>query len=441
MSENPIFNPERIKIGAGKFTAGKIVFGGFFGDEGKGKIVDITCSDYKKNGYKILSIRGQGSGNAGHTVEVNGKKMFFHYLTSAGMEADIMLLGAGMLIDPVRLLDEIKQLPENKQAIVLIDERAMLCCDLDRKLDEWIENETRSTGKRTIGTTKSGVGPATALRALRQHPTFADVKSCKSKEDLYKIIMNRPLVPMRIMSSMTMEYAGKLFEAVNQLSIVNGLEIISNCREEGYAVLLEVSQAVLLDPLFGNGGHFVTSTPTTDIGAAAGAGLKLDDFPEGSTMVLKAYSSKVGGGPFPTKFKEDEAAIADVIYRIVGECGVTTGRKRDLGWFDAVGVRHSLMLSNCREIAINCMDLIPKLAKATDKIKVCYAYRKKETDEVTYMWPYDLSKYEPLYIELSMTEKTDEQIIDDYIHLVSTVIGRKIDYIGLGPGREDIRKL
>ena len=423
------------------FDTGKIVFGGFFGDEGKGKIVDITCADYKKRGMKILSIRGQGSGNAGHTVEVDGVKRDFHYLTSAGLEADIMLLGAGMLIDPIRVLKEAEKLPEEKRSILMIDERATVCCDLDRNMDAWLESERAGSGGKVVGTTKSGVGPATAVRAQRDHVTFADALECVDADELYDILINRPGTPLKVLATMTKSYSAELYEAIHKLNIVSSADVITKCRNEGYAVLLEVSQAVLLDPLFGNGGHFVTSTPCTDIGAAAFAGLTLDDFSEGSTMVLKAYASKVGGGPFPTMFEKYESAIADIIYDIVGECGVTTGRKRNLGWFDGVGVRASIMRTNCKEICINCMDVIPKLATATDTLKVCWGYRDMTTGKVTYTWPYNLSKYKPLYIEMDVIGKSDSQIITEYRQLISSVIGREINWVGMGPSREDLIKV
>lgn len=439
MSE-AVFDPNKVHNKA-TFNTGKIVFGGLFGDEGKGKIVDITCADYKKRGKKILSIRGQGSGNAGHTVEVNGKKYDFHYLTSAGLEADIMLLGAGMLIDPIRVLKEAEKLPEDRRSIIMIDERATVCCDLDRSMDAWLENQRADCGGKIVGTTKSGVGPAAAVRSQRDHVTFADALECADADELYDKLINRPGTPLCVLATMTRKYAAELFDAIHKLNIVNSADVIIRCRNEDYAILLEVSQAVLLDPLFGNGGHFVTSTPCTDIGAAAFAGLTLNDFSDGSTMVLKAYASKVGGGPFPTMFKDNESAIADIIYNTVGECGVTTGRKRNLGWFDGVGVRASILRTNCREICVNCFDIIPKLAAATDTLKVCWGYREISTGKVTYTWPYNLSKFEPVYLEMSIKGKSDDQIITEYRNLIEHVIGRKINWIGMGPSREDLIKV
>ena len=311
--EKVTFNPERIT----KFTPfkhGKAIFGGFFGDEGKGKEVDITADYYKSLGLKILSIRGQGSGNAGHTVVVNGVKYDFHYLTSAGLVADIMLLGPGMLIDPIRLLKEAERLPEEKRKIIMVAERATIVTDLDRAMDSFCESQRTKAGQIAIGTTKSGVGPGNGNRGYRFHVTFADAKRCKCYMELKKLILNNPLFPKEIAELFNDDYAKELWNAINKINVVDSVHIVSKCRtEENWAVLLEVSQAVCLDPLFGNGGHFTTSMSCTNIGGASGAGLTMYDFPDGSTMVVKAYGSKVGGGPYITKFTDEEKEIDQFI--------------------------------------------------------------------------------------------------------------------------------
>lgn len=420
------------------FSRGTAVFGGHFGDEGKGKQVDALAEEFKKDGFKILSVRGQGSGNAGHTVVVDGVKYDFHYLTSAGLSADIMLLGPGMLIDPIRVLLEIQKLPEEKRNIVMVAERATIASDLERAMDSWCEGQRTSSGQKAIGTTGSGVGPGVGNRGYRVHVTFADAKQCKDAKEFKKLYLKNPLFPDEVKEYLTDEYTEKLWSAINQLNIVDSTSIISKCRrEEKWAVLLEVSQAVCLDNLYGNGGHFVTSMSCTDVGGIAGSGLTIYDFPNGSTMMLKAYSSKVGGGPFTTKFTDDEKAIDSLIDSIVGEHGVTTGRKRGLGWFDGPAVRNSIMLTGCKNIAVNCMDVIAELPKVTDTVKVCYAYQHKETGKVTYNWPYHLDQYIPLYITMDIKYKSKPQIIEDYLLLIETVIGHKVNIYGVGPSRDD----
>ena len=434
------FDPTKVRPFV-PFKHGMAVFGGFFGDEGKGKEVDISAEKYKKQGLKLLSIRGQGSGNAGHTVHAKGKKYDFHYLTSAGLSADLMLLGPGMLIDPIRMLEEAEKLPKEKRKNIMVAERATIVTDLDRAMDSWCENQRTNSGQVAIGTTKSGVGPGTGNRGYRFHVTFADAKSCGSFKEFKELFLKNPLFPPDVRELMTDEYAKNVWEAIQKLNIVNSEEVISDCREEGdWAVLLEVSQAVCLDPLFGNGGHFTTSTPCTAIGGAVGAGLTMRDFPDGSTMVLKAYGSKVGGGPYITKFEDHEKPIDEYIDNMVGEHGVTTGRKRDLGWFDGPAVRHSIELTGATHICINCMDVIASLQKITDTVKICYAYKNKITGKTTYGWPYDLTEWEPLYVEMSIADKKPKKIINDYIKLVELIIGQKITGYGVGPTRNDYRE-
>ncbi len=431
------FDPKRV-VPFKPFSQGCVVFGGYFGDEGKGKIIDIFARMFKEKNTKILSIRGQGSGNAGHTVKVDGKDYDFHYLTSAGLSADIMLLGAGMLIDPIRMLKEAEQLPEEKRSIIMVDERATLISNVERAMDEWCENERTKKGQIAIGTTKSGVGPGAGTRGYRLNVTFADALKCKDAKELCEIILKNPLYPDEVKKVMTEEYAEELLESVRKINVVDGLQVVSKCRrEDGWAVLLEVSQAVCLDPLFGNSGHFTTSTPCTDIGAAASAGLTLHDFPNGSYMILKAYGSKVGGGPYITKFTEEESDIANLIYDIVGEKGVTTGRKRNLGWIDGPAIRHSIELTGA-QLCVNCLDVMVEVSKITEALKICYAYKHKTTGNVEYGWPYHLDEYEPLYYEVSTVDKSDKQIMEDYIKAIEMIVGKKIMYIGTGPSSKDL---
>ena len=432
------------------FKHGSIVVGAMFGDEGKGKAVDTLASLYKALGYKVLSIRGQGSGNAGHTIEVDDVKYDFHYLTSAGFSAAIMLLGPGMLIDPIRLLEEMKKLPSEKRDIVMVAERAAIVSNLERVFDAWCE--AKRSGSNKIGTTGSGVGPGAGIRGFRFHVTFADALKCNSAKELRELFLSNPIIPYDVINKeekvveggeeltrlvFSPEYVEELWQAIHQLKIVDSVEVTNRCRQDGdWAVILEVSQAVGLDPLFGNGGHFCTSTPCTDVGGIAGCGLTIHDFPEGTFLMCKAYTSKVGGGPFIVKFTEAEKTIDTLIHEIVGEKGVTTGRNRDLGWFDGPLVRRAIALTGGK-ICINCMDVIAELSQVTNHVKVCYAYRHKKTGEITYEWPYHLADYEPLFITMDISQMSKEEIIRNYILLLESVLGQKIHQYGVGPKRED----
>ena len=494
---NAMFDPYKV-LPFVPFKRGCVVVGAMFGDEGKGKQVDAMADQYKKLGMKVLSIRGQGSGNAGHTVIVDGERYDFHYLTSAGLLADIMLLGPGMLIDPIRVSKEMLKLPEAKRKIVQISERATLVTDLERVFDAWAETKLEESGQKKIGTTKSGVGPAAGIRGFRFHVTFADVLTkCKNAEDLRKLFLKNPILPDEVKKAkkeieregkkitkkvFSKSYCKELWDAIFKLNIVNSVEVIQQCRAEGdWAVLLEVSQAIGLDPLFGNGGHFCTSTPCTDVGGIYGSGLTKDDFSDGTFLMAKAYTSKVGGGPFPTKFEPKEMHLDKFIDDIVGEHGVTTGRKRDLGWFDGVMARYAIAITGGK-FAINCMDVVASMGSVTGELKVCFAYRNKVTGKVirdpnelekvmqsdfmgqykledsepryvtlpikekseNYMWQYKLEDYEPLYVKLPIKRKSEKQIIREYIELLEFVIygfnGGKIVRYGVGPSREDYKE-
>lgn len=428
------------------FPHGVVIFGGHFGDEGKGKFVDIFARKFKEDFHcKVLSVRGQGGGNAGHTIEVDRKKYYFHYLTSAGLASDIMLLGAGMLIDPIKVLEEKKQLPKNCSCTIYIDERATICSKLDRAMDSYLEQLRAGSGRPAIGTTKSGVGPSVSVRGNRDHITFADALACKTPDELMAKFVNIPNIPKEVLSVITEDYVRELFESVKKLNVINSLTLYQQCRREGnWGIILEVSQAICLDFLWGNSGHFTTSTHTTDIGAAADAGLTLDDFPDGRYMVLKAYSSKVGAGPFSTKFESKQDFMLDSHIRsIVPEKGVTTGRERDLGYFDGVAVRMSIQRTGCINLCINCMDVLGTFPNGNTKI--CFAYQHKETKKVEYDWPYHLADYEPLYMEVpcnwgesnNIAEDNLPNIMKDYIETIEKVTGGHVSYIGIGPSEKD----
>lgn len=454
MDNVPRFDPSQVKRFT-PFPHGVIVFGGHFGDEGKGKFVDIFARKFKQEyGCKILSVRGQGGGNAGHSVEADGKKYHFHYLTSAGLSADIMLLGAGMYIDPIRMFDEIKQLPEDCHCAICIDERATLSSDMDRAYDGYLEQERAGIGSSVVGTTKSGIGPGVSIKGNRDHITFADAKKCKNGFELMQKYKKMPCIPAMVKALATEEYCQELVNAVMQITLVNSQTLYQNCREEGnWGVILEVSQGMSLDPRWGNSGHFTTSTPCSDIGAVDNARLTMKDFPEGSYMVLKAYSSKVGAGPYPTKFltmqdfrdgnTEDVLSAQEggkwdeYIRSIVPERGVTTGRKRDLGYFDAVAVRMAIQTTGCINLCINCMDVLGTFPGGITKI--CYAYQHKETKQVEYVMPYHLDEYEPLYMKVPCNwgKSKDPRDMCSFIKAVEDVTGGHVAYVGVGPSDLD----
>ena len=436
------------------YEKGIAVVGAHFGDCGKGKFDDLIIRKYKEEGYKVINIRGQGGGNAGHTVvDANtGLKYDFHYLPSGGLVSDLILLGAGMLLDPIRIRKEAEKLPEDQRARILIDGRATFCTLLERKLDGYYESCKEKSGSAKIGSTGSGVGPAVSLRALRVHIQFFKAKACKSPEELKKLFDKIPDVPDYIWDDIAaeygsvMEYITQLYDAVQQLNIVESMPIIQYTRNQGWACVLEVSQAFCLDCLFGNEGNFVTSTHTTVVGALADAGLTPADLTDGTILVSKAYASKVGGGPFVTQFTDDEheQQVAKFIYDKNGECGVTTGRRRNLGWHDCVAIKAAIMRNGSRQLAVNCMDTIGMIPGK--KAKICIAYKHKETGKVTTFWPDMQSEYEPVYEEINTCwnikhANSEGQIPEEawrFLAHIEYYSGAEVKYIGTGGSNADV---
>ena len=447
------------------YVKGIAVVGAHFGDEGKGKFDDLIIRQYKKEGYKVINIRGQGGGNAGHTVvdAETGIKYDFHYLPSGGLVSDIILLGAGMLLDPIRILKEAEKLPEEQRARILIDGRATFCTLLERELDGYYESCKEKSGTAKVGSTGSGVGPAVSLRALRVHIQFFKAKACKNAEELKALFDKLPDIPEYIWDDIAekygsvQEYVNQLYDAIQKLNIVESMPIIQYTRDQGWACVLEVSQAFCLDNLFGNEGNFVTSTHTTVVGALADSGLTPADLTDGTILVCKAYASKVGGGPFVTEFMhyqdDDDIAekdamqdrlVADYIYEHNGEKGVTTGRLRKLGWIDLVAIKAAIQRNGSRQLAVNCMDTIGLIPGG--KAKLCIAYRNKNTGETTTFWPDMQSEYEPIYETLPTgwnIKHTDfESLIPDeawrFLAHVEYYSGAEVKFIGTGGSNADV---
>ena len=422
-----------------RFAKTVAIAGANYGDEGKGKISDYIASLLKSANLKVLSARGQGSGNAGHTVQIGENKYHFHYLPSAGFTSDLILLGGLMLIDPIRVLKEALQLPPEQRNKIVIAERAALVTNVERKMDKWCEIKRNELEMSLIGTTGSGVGPGAGNRGYRFHMTFADALNCKDFLEFKNQYLKNPLLPEEVKAEMTDEYAAEMFEAIHQLNVVDSVALINKCKAEGdWALVLEVSQAMGLDPTWGHEGHNVTSTPTNIIGAAYGLGLSMADVPDLSIVVTKVYESKVGGGTHPTKFVDSEHFAFELINTFVPERGVTTGRVRDLGWFDAVLTRYALSLNGGAYICVNCMDVILEMAKILDKIPICVTSRHKETGEEEYDYKYWVSQYDPVFKFVPVENKSDDEIIKDYISAIERYTGGKVIAYGIGPKREDL---
>jgi adenylosuccinate synthase len=300
--------------------------------------------------------RFNGGSNAGHTVVMGGQKHTFHLIPSGALKGRALYIGAGVVLDPVILREEIALLPSGIRSKLVVDGRCSLVSPMDKELDQVIEG---MRGASPIGTTKRGIGPAYAIRALRLSPRVWD------------LIDGYELAPLAgLYEKLSVDSAGLESWAEDSKKLLRGIVgnvggRIEEINESGGQVLFEGSQGSLLDLLHGSY-PFVTSTFTTAgyIPTALGIPPSL----AGSALgVTKCYATRVGGGPFPTEMSGE---VADEVRVKGGEYGATTGRPRRVGWLDLVALRYSVKLNGAREIAVTKLDVLAQVKE----FKVCVAY-------------------------------------------------------------------
>ena len=322
-----------------------------WGDEGKGKIVDYLAGEFQ------AVARFNGGSNAGHTVVIGGRKHTFHLVPSGALKGKELLVGAGVVVDPIILAEELALLPDETRRRVLVDGRASLVSPLDKEFDGVLED---MRGASAIGTTRRGVGPAYAMRALRLSPRVSDITAGFDFEPLVRFYQKFGVDTTGI--------PGWAEDTKHLLSHLEGnvSERIADICGKGGSVLFEASQGSLLDLLHGTY-PFVTSTHTTSgyIPASLGIDPSLSGRPLG---VTKCYTTRVGGGPFPT---EIGGPLAESLRGLGNEYGATTGRPRRVGWLDLVALRYTIGLNGAKEIALSKLDVLAKL----NDLKVCVAYR------------------------------------------------------------------
>ena len=330
-----------------------------WGDEGKGKMVD-----YLADGYDAVA-RFNGGSNAGHTVVIGGSRHTFHLVPSGAMKGKQLLIGAGVAVDPVVLGEELAVLPSEARRKLLVDGRCTLVSPVDREFDAMIE-ETR--GASAIGTTGRGIGPAYALRALRLSPRAMDLAGGFDLGPLARFYRRLSLDPAGLQS-----WAGESKELLEALLGDVGERVVK-INESGGSVLLEGSQGSLLDLVHGSY-PYVTATHTT--AGYVPSALGIPPSLSGSVLgVTKCYTTRVGGGPFPTEIVGN---LGETIRALGNEYGATTGRPRRVGWLDLVALKYTLRLNGSREVAVTKLDVLSRVKE----FKVCVAYRGRggETDD------------------------------------------------------------
>lgn len=413
-----------------------VVVGTQWGDEGKGKITDFLSENAE------VVARYQGGNNAGHTIKFNGETYKLHLIPSGIFNKEkICVIGNGMVVDPKALIQELAYLHEKGITTdnLRISNRAHVILPYHLKLDEV---EEQSKGENKIGTTKKGIGPAYMDKAARVGIRIADLLD----REIFEEKLERNLVEKNRLFERIYEVEGFKKEDILEEYYQYGQQIkqyvcdtsvvLNDALDEGRRVLFEGAQGVMLD--IDQGTYpFVTSSNPVAGGVTIGSGVG----PTKITHVVgvcKAYTSRVGDGPFPTELHDE---IGNRIREVGREYGTTTGRPRRVGWFDSVVVRHARRVSGITDLSLNSIDVLTGI----ETLKICTAYRYK--DEVITEYPANLkilSQCEPIYEELpGWTEDiTGCKSLDElppnarhYVERVTQLTGVPLSTFSVGPDR------
>lgn len=414
-----------------------VVLGTFYGDEGKGKIIDYLATN------SDVAIRCSGGNNAGHTIEVNGKKFAFHLIPSGILnEGTLAIIGNGVVVDPKVLIEEINNLKENGYSVnnLRISDKAHIILPYHIEMDKLLE-ENRGANK--IGTTARGIGPAYCDKYERSGIRAEDLISDKFEELLAFNINNKNKIfeaygYEKIDLNKTLEdYKG--YAEILKPYITDTITLIHNALDNGKKVLCEGAQASLLDIDFGSY-PFVTSSNPSIGGVCTGSGVGAKDIGE-VYGVLKAYSSRVGAGPYVT---EQDNEVGDLIRELGHEYGTTTKRPRRCGWLDLVALKYVVRLNGLTGLAVNHVDTIGKL----DKIKLCVAYNHDGKETTNFSTNSDfLNNSTAVYEEFDgnfgdiSNCKTFEELPENakiYLRRIEEYTGVPVKFIGTGAGRENM---
>ena len=352
--------------GAAKRPATIIVVGAQWGDEGKGKVIDVLSEEVD------VLVRYQGGHNAGHTVHAGGEEFIFHLLPSGLLHrGTVGLVGNGVVIDPEALWEEMGRLQARgidvRQAVKISDQ-AHLIFPYHKRLD--LLEESVRAGR--IGTTGRGIGPCYVDKVARSGIRVADLcdpevfaaklrQAVAEKNRLLKALYGEPPLSFEELHARYRGYAQRLAPHV-----VHGSRFLRDALAAGRRILFEGAQGTLLDLDHGTY-PYVTSSNATAGGACTGAGVPPTAIDE-VLGVVKAYTTRVGEGPFPTEFS---AGLMEQIRTRGKEFGATTGRPRRCGWFDAVLARHAIWVNGCDAIAVTKLDVLDEMAQ----IQICVGYR------------------------------------------------------------------
>ena len=407
-----------------------VIVGIQWGDEGKGKIVDMLAQKYD------MVCRSQGGHNAGHTIWVDGVRYALQLIPSGILNKKaINIIGNGVVVSPLNIIKEMSQF-EHLEGRLYISDKAHLNLPFHALIDQAKE---RLKGERAIGATGKGIGPTCSEKAsrsgFRAGELLNPVKLCDSILDYFE--QNRAIFDvLDIQTPQKSELLEELEDYKSKLGsfIVNTTNMVWKALEENKRVLLEGAQGTLLDIDHGTY-PYVTSSSTVSAGACTGLGLNPKDIGE-VIGIVKAYCTRVGNGPFPS---EDFTDYGKTMGEVGKEFGTVTGRKRRCGWFDAVAVRYASRLNGCDKLALMKLDVLDNF----DKIKVCVAYKYNE-EVIDYM-PSNMENVEAIYEEIDGWDsvvgvRKYEDLPENakkYIDKIEEITNVKVGIISTSPERDD----
>ncbi|MES2613994.1 MAG: adenylosuccinate synthase [Bdellovibrionota bacterium] len=406
-----------------------LVIGMQYGDEGKGKLVDVLARGAD------LVCRVQGGNNAGHTIWVNGEKLATHLIPSGILQENCSVaIGAGVVIDPFVLHEEIAKIKKKGVDIspkrFFIDSRSPVILPYHKNLDVKREQE-RSVNSSKIGTTGKGIGPVYASRAYREALRMAELIK---EENLLAWLNAHP----KLKENLDAEQMEKLLFVAQELApyVKDVAMIANNCLDRGERVLLEGAQGTMLDVSFGTY-PFVTSSNLISGSCAGGVGIppwKVSNI----LGVIKAYSTRVGNGPYPAELK---GSFGDELRKRGNEFGTTTGRPRSVGWLDLVALRYFSKINGLTGLAIMKADVLCGI----ENIGVVTAYRDKRTGKEMSGFPVTPQAWESVEPVLEFVPGWEHVLVQgkvgkeykSYLNKIQNFTGVPIIYVSSGPERSE----
>ena len=411
-----------------------VLLGLQWGDEGKGKVVDVLTPNYD------VVARFQGGPNAGHTLEFAGEKYVLRSIPSGIFQGDkVNIIGNGVVLAPDLFMAEAKDLEKSGHDLksrLHISKKAHLIMPTHRLLDAAYEAQK---GDSKVGTTGKGIGPTYTDKVSRNGLRVGDIlDNFEEKYNAHKELHLKTLKALNYTDFDITEVEKKWMEGIEylkQFHLVDSEHEINHLLREGKSVLCEGAQGTMLDVDFGSY-PFVTSSNTICAGACTGLGIGPNKVGE-VYGIMKAYCTRVGAGPFPTELFDETGST---IRQIGHEYGAVTGRERRCGWIDLVALRYSIMVNGVTQLIMMKSDVLDTFKT----IKACVAYKVNGVE--TRDFPYDIEKgIEPVYKEMDgwmtdMTKYTSEEefpeAFKDYIKFLETELETPISIISIGPDRE-----